>query len=146
MIQARTPGNPSACYVDSSAYIEHLTTGVHAKEVAAQLTGFVWKSSTVLALETYRGLSRLVRERHISISQFHQCVDRLDEDLLEFELKDATLEICTGHVLPPLSLPKSLDLLHLRTAMWFHKQAPLSRFVTLDNSLRKAAKELGLPV
>jgi hypothetical protein len=45
-----------------------------------------------------------------------------------------------------VSTPRSLDLAHLRTALWFHTAEPLDRFVTLDVSQEDAAKELGLPV
>jgi len=34
----------------------------------------------------------------------------------------------------------------LRTALWFHRDARVGRFVTLDSSQEGAAKELGLPV
>ena len=39
----------------------------------------------------------------------------------------------------------SLDITHLRTAAWFHAQAPLSALVTLDTAQAQAARELGLP-
>jgi hypothetical protein len=45
----------------------------------------------------------------------------------------------------PVSTPRTLDLAHLRTALWFHAQEPLTRFVSLDAAQREAAKELGLP-
>ena len=45
-----------------------------------------------------------------------------------------------------VSTPRSLDLAHLRTAMWFHAREPLRRFVTLDEAQADAARELGLPV
>lgn len=40
----------------------------------------------------------------------------------------------------------SLDLAHLRTALWFHAEGAIDRFVTLDESQAGAARELGLPV
>ena len=33
-----------------------------------------------------------------------------------------------------------------RTALWFHAETRIARFVTLDGSEDHAAKELGLPV
>ncbi len=42
--------------------------------------------------------------------------------------------------------PRSLDLAHLRTALWFHRDTRLTRFATLDTAQEQAAKELGLPV
>jgi hypothetical protein len=48
--------------------------------------------------------------------------------------------------MPLVSTPRSLDLVHLRTALWFHRERPLSRFVSLDTAQNQAARELGLPV
>jgi len=47
--------------------------------------------------------------------------------------------------MPVLSTPRSPDLAHLRTALWFHEQERLTRFVTLDESQILAAAEIGLP-
>jgi hypothetical protein len=48
--------------------------------------------------------------------------------------------------MPAVSTPRSLDLAHLRTALWFHQQERLMRFVSLDEWQTIAARELGLPV
>jgi hypothetical protein len=47
---------------------------------------------------------------------------------------------------PDLVTPRSLDLAHLWTALWFHASAKIDRFVTMDGAQAQAAKELGLPV
>jgi hypothetical protein len=47
--------------------------------------------------------------------------------------------------MPIVSTPRSLDLAHLRTALWFHQRQALTRFVNLDASQNQAARELGLP-
>jgi len=49
-------------------------------------------------------------------------------------------------LLPAIATPRSLDLAHLRTALWFHRDARLARFMTMDRSQEEAAKEWGLPV
>jgi hypothetical protein len=54
--------------------------------------------------------------------------------------------LCESTLVPPIATPRSLDLAHLRTALWFHAAEPLSRFVTLDSGQRAAARDLGLPV
>jgi hypothetical protein len=72
--------------------------------------------------------------------------DRLEKDLEVFALRDLTLDLCTDQRLPIVSTPRSLDLVHLRTALWFHEREPLKRFVTLDEQQRLAARELTLPV
>jgi hypothetical protein len=49
-------------------------------------------------------------------------------------------------MMPAVATPRSLDLAHLRTALWFHAVEPIDRFLTMDESQAEAAKELGLPV
>jgi len=47
--------------------------------------------------------------------------------------------------MPAVITPRSLDMAHLRTALWFHAQVPLTKFVTLDTAQAQAGRELGLP-
>jgi hypothetical protein len=61
-------------------------------------------------------------------------------------LRDLTLDLCATNPLPAVATPRSLDLAHLRTALWFHRDTPIVRFVTTDTSQEAAARELGLPV
>ena len=63
-----------------------------------------------------------------------------------FVLHDLTLDICRSTIVPAVMTPGSLDLAHLRTALWFHGAEPIDRFVTMDTSQAQSAKELGLPV
>jgi hypothetical protein len=67
------------------------------------------------------------------------------EDIEQFNLRDLTLDLCDALPIPAVITPRSLDLAHLRTAAWFHAEAPLTRFVTLDTAQAQAARELGLP-
>ncbi len=71
---------------------------------------------------------------------------RLSVDSEELALRDLTLDMCTSSAMPAVATPRSLDLAHLRTALWFHADAPLDRFLTLDTAQGHAARELGLPV
>ena len=73
-------------------------------------------------------------------------MDRVDEDTQVIRLRDLTLDLCASNLVPAITTPRSLDLAHMRTALWFHAAEPLTRFVTLDVSQRQAARELGLPV
>jgi hypothetical protein len=73
-------------------------------------------------------------------------MDRVEHDTALFELRDLTLDLCASNLLPAVATPRSLDLAHLRTALWFHAAQPLDRFLTLDASQAAAAKELGLPI
>jgi hypothetical protein len=47
--------------------------------------------------------------------------------------------------MPVVSTPRSLDLVHLKTALWFHREGPLDRFLTQDQTQAAAAREMGLP-
>lgn len=89
---------------------------------------------------------RLAHAGVLSPRRLRQCLDRLEEDLSRFELRDLTLDLCRGLVVSVSSTPRSLDLAHLRSALWFHQREALTRFVSLDGTLRIAARELGLSV
>jgi hypothetical protein len=72
-------------------------------------------------------------------------MDRVEADMRLFVLRDLTLEPCESNIVPAIATPRSLDLAHLRTALWFHAAERIERFVTMDSSQQQAAKELGLP-
>jgi hypothetical protein len=103
-------------------------------------------SSAILVLEANRNLIRLTREGALSADQFASCAERVRHDRDLFALRDLTIDLCESTLVPPIATPRSLDLAHLRTALWFHAAEPLSRFVTLDSGQRAAARDLGLPV
>jgi hypothetical protein len=100
----------------------------------------------LLVLETKRNLVRLVRQGHLNPEQYDAAIGRLDQDMSLFLLRDLTLDLCQSNAMPVVATPRTLDLVHLRTALWFHAAAPLDRFVTMDAAQQQAAKELGLPV
>lgn len=79
-------------------------------------------------------------------ARLQDCRDRFTSDLTFFGLKDLTLDIGRDTAIPVVSTPRSLDLAHLRTALWFHRQEPLTAFITTDDPQRQAARELGLPI
>jgi hypothetical protein len=66
----------------------------------------------------------------------------LQKDMEQFQLRDLTLALCAARTMPVLFTPGSLDLAHLRTALWFHEQDRLSRFVSLDEAQTLAAAEI----
>ena len=131
-------------YVDTSAYLAVLLgEKAHAKKVG-ELRGELL-SSSLLALEADRTLVRYARERLLDPQRVQDARQQLAADLRAFVLRDLTLDLCAAGPWPSLSTPRSLDLAHLRTALWFHAQAPLTRFLTADDAQRTAASELGLP-
>jgi hypothetical protein len=133
-------------YVDTSAYLCILLGEDGSEQLSEETSGAELLSSVLLVLEARRNLVRLAREGTLKPNQYRVCVDRLADDTSLFVLRDLTLDLCTSHILPAVATPRSLDLAHLRTALWFHADARIDRFITLDGSQEEAAKEIGLPV
>ena len=133
-------------YLDTSAYLCMLLGEQGSEQLAEETAGAELLSSVLLVLEARRNLIRLAREKTLTAKQYASCMDRLDEDARLFVLRDLTLDLCRSNILPAIATPRSLDLAHLRTALWFHAADRLQRFVTIDAPQAEAAKELGLPV
>ena len=143
--QPEGPPTARRLYLDTSAYLCVLLGEDGATAIANESRGAVLLSSVLLVLETRRNLVRLAREGTLKPAEYKACLSRLDQDRQRFVLRDLTLDLCDSNVLPAVSTPRSLDLAHLRTALWFHSDQPIDRFVTMDNSQADAAKEFGLP-
>lgn len=137
---------PKRFYVDTSAYLCILLGEEGSDELSAEMADAEMCSSVLLVLEARRNLVRLAREGTLSPDQYQNCAGRSREDQTRFILRDLTLDLCESPQIPPVTTPRSLDLAHLRTALWFHAEATLTRFVTMDAGQRHAAHDLGLPV
>ncbi len=137
---------PQRLYLDTSAYLCILLAEEDSERLSDETEGAFLLSSVLLLLETKRNLVRLAREGTLKPELYKACMDRLEEDKSRFLLRDLTLDLCESNALPAIATPRSLDLVHLRTALWFHAAEPIGRFVTMDSSQQQAAKELGLPV
>jgi hypothetical protein len=133
-------------YLDTSAYLCILLAEEGAEGLSDETAGAELLSSVLLVLEARRNLIRLAREGTLTDEQFKTCIDRVDTDTTQLVLRDLTLELCASNILPAVATPRSLDLVHLRTALWFHSADAIDRFVTLDETQRRAARELGLPI
>jgi hypothetical protein len=133
-------------YVDTSAYLCILLGESGWEALVKEVDGGQLLSSSLLALEAERTLVHLSRAGRLSAPDAQGALDRLEDDLAQFTLRDLTLDLCRAGAMPIVSTPRSLDLAHLRTAAWFHEREPLTRFVTLDAPQRQAARELRLPV
>jgi hypothetical protein len=133
-------------YVDTSAYLCILLGEAGYEALRRELAGSELVSSVLLVLKAGRNLVRLSREGYLSAAEFQDCVSTIENDMQQFLLRDFTLDLCGIRVIPAVSTPRSLDLAHLRTAVWFHQQQPLHRFVSLDEPQMLSARELGLPV
>lgn len=132
-------------YLDSSAYLAILLGEQPAPELEERIVGAELLSSVLLLLESHRALVRLSRERRILPGRQHEALDRLREDAEVFTLADVTIDLCRSTTYPAVSVPRSLDLAHLRTAAWFHGMQPLTAFLSLDQPQLRAARDLGLP-
>lgn len=133
-------------YLDTSAYLCVLLAEDGWERLSQDTAGAELLSSVVLVLEAKRNLVRLAREGALAPDQYKACMDRVEEDTQAFVLRDLTLDLCASNLLPAIATPRSLDLAHVRTALWFHAAEPITRFMTMDVSQRQAARELGLPV
>lgn len=142
---AAPPARGRRLYLDTSAYLCILLAEEGGAELSAQTDGAELLSSVLLVLEAKRNLVRLAREGALAAPQYEACVSRVGEDTELFVLRDLTLDLCASNLLPPVATPRSLDLAHLRTALWFHAEAPIDRFLTKDAAQAQAARELGLP-
>jgi len=132
-------------YIDTSAYLSLLLDEPNAAEVAAVTDGAVCLSSVLLVLEARRNLVRFARQGALEARKYDTCMARVAADMEAFELRDLTLDLCTSVAMPAVATPRSLDLAHLQTALWFHAVAPLDQFLTMDAAQAQAARELGLP-
>jgi hypothetical protein len=132
-------------YLDTSAYLCVLLGEDGAQAITKETSGATILSSVLLVLEARRNLARLAREGTLTPADYKACLDRFEEDQKLFVLRDLTLDLCQSNILPAVSTPRSLDLAHLRTALWFHGEERLDRFMTRDESQAETAKELGLP-
>ena len=143
---AEQPPRRRRLYLDTSAYLCMLLAEEGWERLSKETVGAELLSSVLLILETRRHLIRLAREGALKPELYKTCIERVQEDTGLFVLRDLTLDLCQSSLLPAVTTPRSLDLVHLRSALWFHAGERIDRFVTLDGSQEEAARELGLPV
>lgn len=147
MTAAARSARPSRrLYLDTSAYLCILLGEDGSERLGRESNGAELLSSVLLVMEARRNLIRLARDGTLQTHEYQACMERLEEDVALFVFRDLTLDLCAAHPLPVLVTPRTLDLAHLRTALWFHTERPIDRFVTMDGAQRTAASELGLPV
>ena len=133
-------------YLDTSAYLAALLGEDGSASIAAAIAGSRMCSSVLLLVEATRNIVRLARLRKLMPARSSQLLALVREDATRFALRDVTIELCLDPLVPTLRTPRSLDLVHLRTALKFHREQPLHGYLTNDAGQREAARELGLPV
>lgn len=144
--QREEPSRRRRLYLDTSAYLCILLAEEGWEALSKETDGAELLSSVILILEARRNLIRLAREGALKPEQYKACIERVEQDKSLFVLRDLTLDLCQSNLLPAVTTPRSLDLAHLRSALWFHSSERIDRFATMDDSQEQAAKELGLPV
>lgn len=133
-------------YFDTSAYLEILLGGPKAKGLLKILGHKTLCSSTLLIFEAERNRVRLSREKKLGPDACITAIRQLKEEIETFILKEVDLELFFMGRFPPVLLPKTSDLIHLRTALWFMEKEGLDLFLTLDLDQMRAAIEIDLPV
>lgn len=133
-------------YLDTSAYFEDLCNHPRAKAIRGEISGKIICSGVILFIEAERNLVRLSRQGQLSLSDYETTINRLRSDSHFFEIKSLTIDICLSGIYPTISTPRSGDLVHLRTALWFKENGGLDAFLTLDVAQKRSAKDFGLPV
>ncbi len=136
----------SRIYVDTSVYLNVLLAEPGHEILLGHLRDATPCTSSLLFLEAKRSIVRLARAGSLGAEAAGVALHRVDLDIESFEVRELTLELCAKGEFPALSLPRSLDLAHLRTALWFQRESSIDAFLSLDGAQRTAAKELGLPV
>jgi hypothetical protein len=145
-VRAKDASRRRRLYVDTSAYLCILLAEDGWEALSNETDGADLLSSVLLILEARRNLIRLARDGTLTPDLYKACVARVEHDTTMFVLRELTLDLCQSHPLPAVATPRSLDLGHLRSALWFHSGERIDRFVTLDSAQEQAARELGLPV
>lgn len=131
-------------YLDSAAAVKL----VHAEADSAALQDFLderldieWVSSSLVEVETYRALVRATEPDELPavINQFQALLDLI----VRIEM-DSGIRILAQTVTP--SSVRSLDAIHLATALRLRDRGRLTTFVTYDKRLAEAASTAGLPL
>jgi len=133
-------------YLDTSAYLAVLLGEKSGREIKNLIEKKPLCSSVFLFLEAERNLIRLSREKYLSSDDFSKCLVRIREDVNIFAVRELDLEVCQLSSFPAVKTPRSADLVHLRTAVWFKDRDMLDGFLTLDKDQKHSAREMSLPI
>lgn len=133
-------------YLDTSAYLASLLNERRAGLVRRTVDKAAVFASVLLVAETRRTLVRLSREARLSLPSYVTLTRQVEADCATFALAPVGVDLCSSQVMPTVATPRTLDLIHLRTALWFHEQHELTAFLSLDAQQNQAAAELGLPL
>lgn len=132
-------------YLDTSAYLDVLLGELTTPKILRAVSKKILCSSVLLLIEAERNLVRLSRERILSAADYEAASKQLKKDRELFLFRELTADLCLTGAFPPVQIPRSSDLVHLRTARWFQENGGLELFVTSDTRQKAAAGDFGLP-
>jgi len=133
-------------FIDTSAYLSWALgqpTTLKLDKIIAQAT---LAASTILFAEAERAFLHLARSNLLTHEQALSLREGLIEHARHFIVREPSLELCLNNRFPAMTTPKSADLIHLRTALWFLDNGGLNAFITTDKQQAIAAAEFGLPL
>jgi predicted nucleic acid-binding protein len=136
----------SAVYFDSSALLTWLLDEPSAGEVAGRIAGAEWVVTSVLTLvEVERALARAVSGkvlREADAQRLRAVVARQRACWTVMTIGDEVLERAARPF--PAEPLRTLDAIHLATALAFAKALPELKLITLDRRIAENAEALGL--
>ena len=112
--------------------------------MSIKLQRYTLATSSILFLESHRNLLRLMQSETISEDMYFDLLECIDQDYRNFIVKNVDADVVLSKAYPVAMLPKSLDLIHLRTCLWFGRTFPDCSFLTFDKKQARAAKQMGL--
>lgn len=140
-------------FLDSSALVKryHREEGSEAVERLLAVPGERFLVSRLAIVEVTSSFARLVREKSLSADDLAKLVARMEDDVAggvfavvavsSMRLADAATLIATQGLTIPL---RTLDAIHLATALAIHGRSRLAGFVAADRKLLAAAEACGL--
>jgi uncharacterized protein len=142
-------------FLDSSALIKryHQESGSAELDILFNAPGNRFFISRLALVEVHSAFARLVREQLLSASDFRQLITRLEEDVATGILAVAAVSsqrlegaesIFSSHGL--VNPIRTLDAIHLATALALHGRSRLAGFVVADKKLLAVAAACGLQV
>lgn len=131
-------------YVDTSVLLRIVLVQADPLPEWTQITSGV--CSALVRVEAQRTLDRLYLRRLITTDEFDRKraqVAEAFENVLVLPIDDATI---TAAAQPATHTLRTLDALHLTTAIRYRAVAPIDAFATHDHALATAARAAGFAV
>ena len=117
-------------FLDTSAYLMWALDQPGSQELNAIFIQSKLVASSILFIESERAFIHLARTRAITHENALMLRASLVQHVRHFVVREPSLEICLSNRFPGMTTPKSADLIHLRTALWFMDNGGLQKFIT----------------